>query len=73
MANNHVKDRYDPPSIGTDYEEQLYGDIVAGEIFRLRPDDRDKVYRKVDETRCHDIKENQTTQFNAIAKVYVKS
>jgi hypothetical protein len=73
MANNHVKDRYDPPGVGTDYEEQLYGDIVAGEIFRLKPDDRDKVYRKVDEHRCHDIKENQTTQFNAIAKVYVKS
>jgi len=73
MSNDHAKDRYAPPSLGTDYDEHLYGDVVAGEVFRLRPLDQYSVYRKVDELRCHDIKENKTAQFNPITKVYVKS
>ena len=73
MANDHAKDRYAPPGVGSDFEEQIYGDIVRGEVFRLKPLSRDKVYRKVDELNCHDILENQTKQFNANLKVYVKS
>ena len=73
MANDHAQDRYDPPGVGSDFEEQIYGDIVRGEIFRLKPLSRDKVYRKVDELNCHDIVENQTKQFDAYLKVYVKS
>ena len=35
--NNHAQDRYDPPSVGSDFEQQVYGDVVKGEIFRLQP------------------------------------
>jgi len=73
MTNDHAKDRYAPPGVGSDYDVQLYGDIVAGEIFRLTPTDKDRVYRKIDELICHDIKENKSAQFNPITKVYVKS
>ncbi len=74
MGNNdHAKDRYDPPSVGSDWEEQIYGDVVAGEIFRLKPLNTDKVYRKIDETICHNIEEGLTTRFNMDLKVYVKS
>ena len=27
MSNDHAKDRYDPPGIGTDWEENNYGDM----------------------------------------------
>ena len=74
MANNdHAQDRYDPPGVGSDFEQQLYGDVVKGEIFRLDPKNSSKSYRKIDETICHDIVENLTTRFNADLKVYVKS
>ena len=35
MANDHAQDRYDPPGVGSDFEEHLYGDVVKGEVFRL--------------------------------------
>ena len=73
MANNHAQDRYDPPSVGSDFEQQVYSDVVKGEIFRLDPKNSAKSYRKIDETICHDIVENLTTRFNADLKVYVKS
>ena len=73
MSNNHAQDRYDPPSVGSDFEQQVYGDVVKGEIFRLDPKNSSKSYRKIDETICHDIVENLTTRFNANLKVYVKS
>lgn len=73
MSNDHAKDRYDPPSIGSDYEEQIYSEVVRGEIFRLKPINSDKVYRKIDETICHDIVENLSTRFQPNLKVYVKS
>ena len=71
--NNHAQDRYDPPSVGSDFEQQVYSDVVKGEIFRLDPKNSAKSYRKIDETICHDIVENLTTRFNADLKVYVKS
>ena len=73
MSNNHAQDRYDPPNIGSEYEEQIYGDVVKGEVFRLEPRDSAKSYRKVDEIKCHDIHENVTAQFEPKTKVYVKS
>ncbi len=71
--NNHAQDRYDPPGVGSDFEQQVYGDVVKGEIFRLDPKNSSKSYRKIDETICHDITENRTTRFNMDLKVYVKS
>ena len=73
MSNNHAQDRYNPPALGSEYEEQIYGDVVKGEVFRLEPKYSAKSYRKVDEIKCHDIHENVTTQFEPKTKVYVKS
>ena len=73
MANDHAKDRYDPPGIGSEFEQQQYGDVVKGEIFRIAPNNSAKKYSKIDEMICHDIEENLTTRFNADLKVYVKS
>ena len=73
MANDHAKGRYDPPGIGSEFEQQQYGDVVKGEIFRIAPNNSAKKYRKIDEMICHDIEENLTTRFNADLKVYVKS
>jgi len=74
MSNNdHAQDRYDPPGVGSDFEQQIYGDVVAGEIFRISPNNSAKRYRKIDETICHDIEEGLTTRFNMDLKVYVKS
>ena len=71
--NNHAQDRYDPPSVGSDFEEQVYGDVVKGEIFRLQPKNSSKSYRKIDETISHNIEENLPTRFQPTLKVYVKS
>ena len=71
--NNHAQDRYDPPSVGSDFEEQVYGDVVKGEIFRLQPKNSSKSYRKIDETISHNIEENLPTRFQPNLKVYVKS
>ena len=71
--NNHAQDRYDPPSVGSDFEQQVYSDVVKGEIFRFDPKNSAKSYRKIDENICHDIVENLSTRFNADLKVYVKS
>ena len=58
MANNdHAQDRYDPPGVGSDFEQQVYGDVVKGEVFRISPNNSAKKYRKIDETICHDIEE----------------
>ena len=73
MANDHAQDRYDPPGVGSDFEQQIYGDVVKGEIFRIAPKNTSKKYRKIDENLCHDIEDGLTTTFNKDLKVYVKS
>ena len=42
MANDHAKDRYAPPSLGSDFEKDYFGDVNIGEVFRLRPDNKAK-------------------------------
>ena len=37
MGNDHAQDRYDPPGVGSEFEQQQYGDVVKGEIFRIAP------------------------------------
>ena len=44
MSNNHAQDRYDPPGVGSDFEEQQYGDVVKGETFRLSPNNSSKIF-----------------------------
>ena len=33
MSNDHAQDRYDPPGVGSEFEQQVYGDVVKGEIL----------------------------------------
>ena len=60
MGNDH-QDRYDPTGVGSDFEQQIYGDIVVEEIFRIAPKNSvQEVSSKIDESICHDIEENLT-------------
>ena len=45
MANDPAQDRYDPPSIGSEFEEDYFSEINPGELFRLLPDNANKIYR----------------------------
>ena len=58
MANDHAKDRYDPPSTGSEYEEIQFSEINPGVIFRLFPYSDSKQYRKSNDHFAFDIKEH---------------
>ncbi len=73
MANDPAQDRYNPPSIGSEFEEDYFSEINPGELFRLFPDNRQKIYRKSGDNFAFDIKERVDIQFGARDKVYVKS
>ena len=73
MANDHAKDRYDPPSIGSDFEKEYFGDVNIGEIFRLRPDSQAKTFRKVKDGIAFDVKEMKEVQLGDKDEIYVKS
>ena len=75
MANDHARDRYDPPSVGSEFEEDKFSEINPGEIFRLRPLDESTSYRKVNDLVGEEIGKAPTfeVQFDANVTVYVKS
>ena len=75
MANDHAQDRYDPPSIGTEFEEDKFSEINPGEIFRLQPLNESTSYRKVNDLVGEEIGTNPRfeVRFDAKTKVYVKS
>ena len=73
MANDHAQDRYDPPSLGTEFEVDTFSEINPGVIFRLYPNDDTKQYRKSNDNFAFDLKEQVELQFKANEKVYVKS
>ena len=73
MANDPVRDRYDPPRTGNEFEEEIFSEINLGELFRLFPNNRQKIYRKSGDNFAFDIKERVEIQFGARDKVYVKS
>ena len=73
MSNDHAQDRYDPPKIGTEFEEEEFSEINPGVIFRLCPNDDTKQYRKSNDNFAFDLKEQVELQFKANEKVYVKS
>ena len=73
MANDPAQYRYDPPSIGSEFEEDYFSEINPGELFRLSPDSGQKMYRKSGDNFAFDIKERVEIQFEARDKVYVKS
>ena len=73
MANDPVQDRYNPPKVGNEFEEDYFSEINLGELFRIFPDNRQKIYRKSGDNFAFDIKERVDIQFEARDKVYVKS
>ena len=73
MANDHAQDRYDPPAVGSDWEKEFFGDVNIGEVFRLRPESRAKVFRKVKDRSAFDIKELKEVQVGDRDEIYVKS
>lgn len=73
MANDPARDRYDPPKVGSEYEEDKFSEINPGELFRLFAKDNAKMYRKSNDNFAFDIKERVEIQFDSNEKVYVKS
>ena len=75
MANDPVRDRYDPPKVGSEFEEDRFSEINPGEIFRLQPSNESTSYRKVNDLAGEEVGTNPPfeVQFDANVKVYVKS
>jgi len=73
MSNDHTQDRYDPPGVGTDWEKEYFGDVNIGEVFRLRPDNNAKVFRKVKDGIAFDVKESKEIELGLRDLIYVKS
>ena len=73
MANDPARDRYDPPKVGSEFDEDYFSEINPGELFRLFPNDGQKMYRKSGDNFAFDIKERVEIEFQARDKVYVKS
>ena len=73
MANDHAQDRYDPPRVGSEFDEETFSEINPGELFRLFANNDAKMYRKSSDNFALDIKEQVELQFNLNETVYVKS
>jgi len=73
MANDHAKDRYAPPAIGSDFEKEFFGDVNIGEVFRLEANSKAKAYRKVKDGVAFDIKEAKEVTVTERQDIYVKS
>ena len=73
MANDHAQDRYDPPKVGSDFEQEIFGDINIGEVFRLFPQNDAKTFRKVRDGIAVDISDMKEVILEEKDKIYVKS
>ena len=73
MSNDHAKDRYAPPSLGSDFEKEYFGDVNIGEVFRLRANSKAKSFRKVKDGIALDLKEQKEIQLKPRDIIYVKS
>tara|TARA_R100000008_G_C3566449_1_gene159395 strand:- start:473 stop:694 length:222 start_codon:yes stop_codon:yes gene_type:complete len=73
MSNDHAQDRYDPPSVGSDFDKEFFGDVNIGEVFRLRPEDDAKTFRKVKDGVALDVKELNEVKLGDRDEIYVKS
>ena len=73
MANDHAKDRYDPPSVGSEFDEDRFSEINPGEVFRLFMNNDSKIYRKTNDNFALVLKEGVEIQFDPNEKIYVKS
>ena len=72
-TNDHAQDRYDPPALGSEWEENFFGELNRGDVFRVHQHAQSKQYRKLDEGTAYDVKERREIKLDAQEKVYVKS
>ena len=74
MPNNPTTDRYNPASIGSEFESHLFDDINIGEIFRLydNNDAETQLYRKETETEVMNIKTRKVFSPDKRTTVYIK-
>ena len=73
MANDHARDRYDPPKVGSEFETEIFSEINPGELFRMKSHDQQVMYRKTNENTALELKTMREVQFDVRVKVYVKS
>ena len=73
MSNDHAKDRYDPQSVASEFDDDRFSEINPGEVFRLFRDNDSKIYRKTNDNFALDLKEGVEIQFDSNEKIYVKS
>ena len=74
MPNIPTKDRYNPDSIGSEFENHLFDDINVGEIFRLYDNNNEEtqLYRKETETEVMNVKTREVSVQNKRTTVYIK-
>ena len=74
MPNNPTTDRYNPASIGSEFESHLFDDINIGEIFRLHDnnDSETQLYRKETETEAMNVKTRKVFAPDVKTVVYIK-
>ena len=74
MPNNPTEDRYNPASIGSEFESHLFDDINIGEIFRLHDnnDAETQLYRKETETEVMNIRTRKVFSPDKRTTVYIK-
>ena len=72
-TNDHAQDRYDPPSVGSEWEENFFSELNRGDVFRVLQSATSNQYRMVDEGTAFDVKEQKEIKLGPQEKVYVKS
>ena len=72
MPNIPTEDRYNPASIGSEFEEHLFDDINIGEIFRLYDNNNDVQYRKENDNQAFSLSEQKLYNATARQVVYIK-
>ena len=74
MPNDPTTDRYNPASIGSEFEEHLFDDINIGEIFRLYDNNNaeTQLYRKETETEAMNVRTREVFVPEKRTNVYIK-
>ena len=72
MPNNPAQDRYNPSGMGSEFEENQFGEVNVGEVFRLSENDNDPIYRKENEYKAMKIAERTLESFPESTVIYIK-
>ena len=74
MPNDPTTDRYNPASIGSEFESHLFDDINIGEIFRLYDNNNaeTQLYRKETETEAMNVRTREVFVPEKRTNVYIK-